>query len=386
MKKARGLLILLIFIMLCNIADASYSSVVITDVGWKGEYAVIKGVTASGECDRISVHVSDEEGQLVYKNEKETQEDGTFEFKFMPREETNFGKYEVIADGVDSENPTFSEFEYTKEMRTHKKHILKGDISIDITNYIPTISGNLESFEGRNCTIKLMDSSDERYVYENIISDDGMKSFSSTLPTLLQDKVYEFILETRLPDEEIMCITAEIATGGLASEISGAVAIGDKAGVKVEIQCPTIDVLNKSVIIDNNKEYSATLPNILSAFLCNIHLECDEEIFDFEDDEKKENEKLNLIYEFNISGTDNETYLIPVTNRVEMLIPFLIKIKYDTEYFEFSDVYTDLEDENKIQFKSGEIIFECSGKPGFINLVPLKALKTGKSVVSIYKY
>lgn len=277
--KRIGIVSLIILLSLCNFSYAeTVNTITVESVNYTDGYCVVKG-SISCNSEEVTLLVLDEFNEISYIDQKTSDASGKFEFRFKLKNEEQYGEYTVKVGGRNVATPAVQLFNYVQQVTTVENKVIEGDISVDVSWYIPTISGQITCYEEKQLEIEVNNVTDDTEIASEVITaEDGAFDFSYTLPSLLYSKDYTITIKCMDDNSELISMPFELSSNTISLTVNGNISMADNMKMTGTIQSSNIESLNKSFNITGNESMSFTLPNLLASMSCDMNFECFEKV------------------------------------------------------------------------------------------------------------
>lgn len=228
-----------------------------------GRYIQISGqIPNMTEDNQVTLFVGSTEN-IVYVSQKFGEDDGSFTFDFNVPPTLPSGKYPYKI-GNDTKFPMYEGVLEYSNTETESKFV-DIDLTVSINGYVPSITGTMNSGTDTTAALSIKNVTDSTDVINtSAATGDAAKNISCTLPSLLKPKTYNVELTCTEGEENLAVANIELASSTVLVSVSGNIAMGDNARFNVQIESTNTDLINKNMEVTGNKDFSATLPNIIS--------------------------------------------------------------------------------------------------------------------------
>ncbi len=315
-KIVKLLVVLSILLLGRNISVMAENSIQINSVGVNQNRIKVVGKTEAVTETEVSCIVTDESGNVVYLYQVSSDDAGNFIFDFSFADNVENGTYTVRCNCSGNASPAIKTFEYIATVKEPAEtNFMCGEINVNISSYVPVISGTISCGNSNSLIFSLVNKSDNAIIVsENITSENGEVFFSYTLPSLLRSKEYEFVLSWAKNEKIFSDISVNINASILALEIVGDVNTAPNVEIDATLQSANTGLIDKSFSCSESKSVSVTIPNILanaSFDLSFMGYELGEDIPEPSEPEKNEfkilNAGINQNGNMTVSGTTPNT-------------------------------------------------------------------------------
>lgn len=362
MKKFVVLLLSLITFSICNTVFAAPR--IICDATIDGEIVNISGqILESTARSEVTILVGTFENildieKVLYINQTHTDNDGRFEFIFPMPEDTGYGTYN-IAIGSNSGAKTYKDIiNYKEELPKVTNKYIDIDLDASINSYVPKIEGSITCSAGKTIVVEIKNITDQVDIANDIFNG-GVHEVSYQLPSILSGKEYTVSVSCFQGKYKLSQLYTTIDSSITSVSVDGFCNLADETNIECTIETNDINLIDKSISIKEDQEFSGSLPNILPNLSINLTMMGYETVL-----------APIEIYRCNITGRAFETFeMMAVVNNVETFDNKLYTISYDSEQVEVLSFFED--EENCINvgtFGDVEIIFF---EPGEIKFRPV---------------
>lgn len=268
MKKVISILVVLIMLISSIEVFASGTGIECTAETIDGVSYIsgkIKNVSGIYEVTVLVGDVDNISAETVYYIDKtNTNANGEFDFAFRFPGGTPSGTYNYcIATNATTERYDGT-IKYADPSDYMINQFINADLAVNISAYVPTISGTISCTEGKTVSIDILNKTDNAVIAEEIIvSEDGDMDVSYTLPGLLSPKEYELVLKCTEDDKEVVRAYATITSSGLMLEASGGITPADNVELDMQVRTKGIDLVNQNKKIIEAETFTGSLPNIV---------------------------------------------------------------------------------------------------------------------------
>lgn len=390
------------FLLSCfnlSYAEENNNTITINSVYNDENGVIASGSISSGKAEEITILVLDENEEISYIDQKKSNSDGSFEFRFKMKNPEQYGQYTVRIGGENVNTPKEVIFDYTEYIPMVEKEILNNDINVSISAYKPTITGSLECFEGRELEMVILNTTDNTEIAnEVILSNNGVFNFTYELPNLIYPKNYKILIECKNGEESLMALDVEISSSTITVSASGNITLAENVRMAGIMQSANTDLLNKEFNFTNSKSVSLTIPNLVASMACNMSFKCFETVPEISDEETIEETK------HIVSGSAGSEILLNIFgNNIISLSNKEVTIKYNPQELEVTDLcqFTSLTDtstgiindtnieilslsEGEITFKINKEILENKVFCGLLNAISFRKINNENSEISYY--
>ncbi|MBQ7794080.1 MAG: hypothetical protein IJ366_06105 [Clostridia bacterium] len=315
MKKTHIILTLILFALFSVTAYAQTGITCTTSVDGTNVIITgqISGVDKAHQVTLLVGNIADYSAvnpdDIIYINQTQSDSNGNFTFEFNMPEAAETGQEYSFAIGSDAGCPKYVGVIGNKlPTYTQEREILNADVTIDVVNYVPTISGTLQSLEGKNLTLQIQNITNSTVIANETISPyDGLRNISYTLPSLLTARDYAINIICADEESTLASISVEIDSSIVVVSIDGNIQTNDNVKIDARVQGNSTELIDKSLSVTGTKEVSATLPNVLANMSFRITASGYETVTVFP------TETLQTTYSY--SGTDGDKIVVPLIAR-----------------------------------------------------------------------
>ncbi len=313
-----------------------------TQVSFEGSLATITGkIDGTSSQSEVSLLVG-EPGNIVYIDQKTTENNGNFSFIVPFNENMNHGQYNYKI-GSNANTETYEDtINYEGPVNYITNNFLSVDINVSVSSYVPAISGTISCAKGKKVNISIKNITDNVIIaQETITSDNGEYELSYTLPNLISPKEYEALITVDDGSCEQVALNVNIDSAIIFVEAMGSISLTENTWLDVTAQSIGNDLINESTRIANSKELSLTIPNLVSNASVNLIVEGYERIVEGEEDSSRPNDsEENIQYPHDdLYGNSFET----ATEITDILYPVLGTVDQNSsDYISFIAPDTDI--------------------------------------------
>ena len=247
--------------------SSEYISMIAASVNVDGNYLTVSGSVNSGSGKKIGILVENSNGDMVYVLQATSDSEGKFHKTFPLSYNIDGEEYTVYigAQGVD--NHSVLKFEYTdRAIETITKKFFAADLSIELSSYVPHLTGTLACSQGKTVNMTIANVSDNTIIAtETVTYGDGVKTIDHTLPSLLNPKDFTLSFTVYEGSKNLTTINAQVDSAVILTKLSGNVTAGSDVSLEVTFSAENINIDDKYSVITEYKEFSASVPNLLSS-------------------------------------------------------------------------------------------------------------------------
>ncbi len=270
MKKVITIVIFSILLCLSNVVGAE-DNTIICETNVIDRYVEITGQipNATGE-NQVALVLGSLEN-ILYVDQVTSSANGEFKFSFkLPNTSERVGQTVMIGSDVD-EGFYQGTIEYGAEMRK----FADVDVSVNVSNYVPTLEGTIRCVSGKSMTLNIVNKTDNVTIADETITvDDGIYQLSCQLPSLLQKKIYTVSMTFNDGTQALAGMSVEVDSSVLFVTATGTVEIEEGTLIDARVQTVNTNLVDKNIALMSDQSISATLPNIISNSTYHISAEC----------------------------------------------------------------------------------------------------------------
>lgn len=287
MKKIILFLICLLILVVPTAIFAS-ESIIECSVDIAEQYVSIVGqITNTTSSKRVTLLVGDTDN-IIYIDQIASTGDGSFEFNFTLPDNTAEGTYNFRIGSNSDADTYIGTFMYEK---TIQRQFINADLVIDVSAYIPTLSGNISCIDGKVVRLEIINKTTNTIIANEAITyEDGNKNISFTLPSLINGVDYTVLITCIEDDKTLFTVNADIDSSYILVLGTGTIQLGDNVKLDVRARTTNSDLVDKSTTITSDKEISLSIPNVVANVTCNITMQGYEKVK--EDVTESENESI----------------------------------------------------------------------------------------------
>ncbi len=210
---------------------------------------------------------------VIYTEQTTSTEDGNFNFDFELPVTLPSGTYNFTVD-TDAEVPSYNGvLIYESTVEVIESQFFDGNIIVSVSNYIPTIVGNVSCVDGKEINFNVINSSDNTVIAQDIVtSEDGIYNLNYVLPSLITGKDYAVTISCENETQTLFSMDVEINSSVILVEVSGDIQVADDVKLETNVQTTNSNLINKSATITTNRSISTTIPNLVANMSCYVTL------------------------------------------------------------------------------------------------------------------
>lgn len=271
MKKTH-IIFTLILLAVLHITAYAESSISCTS-SVLGQNAVISGqIIGANKSHQVTVlvgNISDlsscNTDDIVYIDQIESDANGNFTFEFMIPNRFTPGEY-LYTIGSDAGCPKYTgRIVYPATTYTEEREFCNADITLDVVNYVPTLSGTLNCTNGKAMSLQIENITDSTVIAnDEMTSENGVYNISYTLPNLLTARDYTVTIVCSNEDTTLVEMSVEIDSSIITVSVNGNIQTSENVKLDARVQSNHSELIDESAIVTGTKNISTTLPNILS--------------------------------------------------------------------------------------------------------------------------
>lgn len=339
--KSKILFILCTLLLFCHLnipyAEGVNKTITIDSVYNDSGCIVAKGQINSNTKNQITILVLDENEEISYIDQKESNPDGSFEFRFKAKNESDYGQYTIRIGGDAVSPPSSVTFDYREPIQLVKNKFLNGSLNISINSFIPRITGTIECLDGKEAEFKILNVTDNTVIENLIITpQSGIAQISATLPNLLYTKEYKLIATAKDGDENLLSATLDLSSSPLSVGMTGTVTTGENVWIDGSVRSLNNNLINEDMTFTGSKSVDYTLPKLMSYGSYNLDFSCYENI-PFVPGENQP-ESLTDTYTYNITANEDFNFYINLKNITDLQNK-VITISFDSSDLTLTDGY-----------------------------------------------
>ena len=210
---------------------------------------------------------------VIYMGQTTSTNDGSFNFDFELPATLPSGNYNFTIDTDAGIEPYHGVLVYESTMEVIESQFFDGNIIVSVSNYIPTIMGNVSCIDGKEITFDVINSSDNTIIAQDTVtSEDGIYNLNYVLPSLITGKDYEVTISCENETQTLFSVDVEINSSIILVEVSGDIQVADNVKLESNVHTANSDLINKSATITSNKSISTTIPNLVANMSCYVTL------------------------------------------------------------------------------------------------------------------
>ena len=339
---------------------------------------------------------------------------GKFSFNFNMPMETESGNYNftITTDAeVDDYNGTLM---YESTVEVIESQFFDGNIIVSVSNYVPTILGNVSCTDGKEINFNVINSSDNIVIAQDkVTSEDGIYNLNYVLPSLITGKDYAITISCVNETKTLFSVNAEINSSIISVSVSGDIQVADNIKLETNVQTTNSDLINKSATITSNKSISTTIPNLVANMSCYVTLRGYESVIvdnNPEPEPEPDPEPLpdadevfqTIETEYPVEGGVGSLDRVMVNiSSIPMLHEKVFTINYDSTYLELIDIcaFTNTKElttgmvagtyveilsvmDGQVKFKINKTFSDKVVTSGVINMMTFKKISSETAVVT----
>lgn len=148
--------------------------------------------------------------------------------------------------------------------QTAKNEIVNADIYVNLSAYVPTISGTISCAEGKMVTLIINNITNNTVIAnQTITAEMENQSISYTLPSLVSSKEYEVTVSCTENGNSLAYMSVILDSSIVAVSINGTATTADTVDVNASLQTTNTGLIDKNISFTGNKTLSTTIPNLL---------------------------------------------------------------------------------------------------------------------------
>lgn len=207
---------------------------------------------------------------VIHTEQTASGEDGAFSFNFALPATLPSGSYTYTIESNADIHSYTGTIEYTAVI---EKQFVDGNIIVNISNFVPSISGTINCAEGKTATLKITNLSDNTIIAEDIItSADGTHSVAYTLPTLLTGKDYMVDVQCTDGNSTLCVANMNIDSSVLLVSLEGTAQVAENVRLDMQLKTTDSDLIDKNISITSSQSFSGTIPNLVANMSCDLAL------------------------------------------------------------------------------------------------------------------
>lgn len=244
--------------------------VVCNEVVHRNNVIITGRVEGVSEKCKVTILVGNND-DYFYIDQIDSGANGEFVFEFNLPENFKTGTYKYAIGNTAGAEKYEGQFEYDSGEIEKLDQFIKADININISGYVPTIEGRIESLNDITTTLNIINETSQTTIANDVItSNDNVYSFSYSLPSLL--KLTEYTVKFTCCDNQKVLANTSITIDSsiLNIGIEGLINITENALINTSIESSNTDILDTTMQIEENKTFTASVPNI--AAYASFHL------------------------------------------------------------------------------------------------------------------
>ncbi len=246
--------------------DADDIQMIAASLNIDGNYLTVNGTASSGFGKKVGILVENSNAELVYVVQTVTDSEGKFRKTFPLSYNIEGEVYTVYigANGMDTHSVLT--FEYTdRTTETVTRKFFDANLSIELTSYVPHLTGTLACSQGKTVNMTITNISDNTLVATETVSfSDGAKAIDYTLQSLLNPKDYELSFVVSEGQKILTTINAQIDSAVILTAFQGNVTVGEGVSLEVAFTSDSTSIDDNYSVITEDKALSSSVPNLLS--------------------------------------------------------------------------------------------------------------------------
>ena len=148
--------------------------------------------------------------------------------------------------------------------QTVKNEIVNADIYVNLSAYVPTISGTISCSEGKMVTLNINNITNNTVIAnQTITAEAGHQNILYTLPSLVSSNEYEVIISCTENGNSLAYMSVILDSSILAVNIAGTATTANNVDINASLQTTNTDLVDKNLSFTGTKELSTTIPNLL---------------------------------------------------------------------------------------------------------------------------
>lgn len=273
--------------------------------------------TIEGETICISGRLSGVEGgqqifllvgdwdNVLYVNQTQSDENGSFSFSFLLPDETPSGQYEFRLGTPALTTPytgilTYGEYE--------NLNFMSADLDINVSAYVPQLTGTVSCAAGKSIDILIENKTDQTVIFQQTVtSANGEFPISCTLPNLLSGKDCDVFIRCMEGTTVKAQIDATISSQLLTISLDGTAQTADNVNMSAILTDTNTGIVDRQITFSGNRAVNATLPNVLPYMAFHLVIEGNEQEFNTSAD--------NAVTTFELTGNANAKKTISLTGK-----------------------------------------------------------------------
>ena len=268
MKQKRGYSILLIcmffVIQLMSWIVVYADSTITATAKVDGRHVTITGsMGSSGSGQEVTLRVGEPEN-ILYIDQVNCNSVGNFQFQFTMPENLPDGEYDYYLGS--RRNGKFSgSFSYYGNKPVQTRKVMEADLDIVLSNYVPTVSGTISCFPGKEVEIYAKNITDNKVIrWISIQAEDGSYHFSTTLPSLISAKEYELSIVCKDESGVLASTSVVIDSSIILVSVDGTITTTDGVTMDIRAKSSNTNLIDKSTTISGTRSVSEIIPNLIA--------------------------------------------------------------------------------------------------------------------------
>ena len=132
--------------------------------------------------------------------------------------------------------------------QTEKNEIINADIYVNLSEYVPTISGTISCSDGKMVTLNINNITNNTVIANQIITAEaGNQNISYTLPSLVSSKKYEVIISCEENGNSLAYMSVILDSSIIAVNITGTATTANTVDINASLQTTNTGLVDKNV-------------------------------------------------------------------------------------------------------------------------------------------
>lgn len=149
--------------------------------------------------------------------------------------------------------------------QTVRTKFVDADVNISISGYVPSITGTVYCTEGKTITITITNLSNNTVIANELITaEQGARTLSYTLPSLIYPKEYEVTINCTENGISLTNMSVTIDSSIILVSIDGTITTSSNVELDASVQSVNTGLIDTSDTYTGHKEVSTTIPNLVS--------------------------------------------------------------------------------------------------------------------------
>ncbi len=374
-------MVLVILMCLSSTIYANERSIYCSETVTGNMVQITGGISNFSQEAIITLLVEDVE-KIVHIAQISSEDDGTFAFEFRLPAWTECGVCEYKIGSDADAGMYVGEFTYDGVTEVEGVQFLDADINVDVSLYVPTITGTIACMDGISAVFNIVNTVDQTTIAsDSITCDDGAYEISYTLPSLARNTSYCISLVCYDGDESVLESSMNISSSILKIDASGNVNLADDVTLTGNIQTTNTGLIDKNIVISNDASFDESILNVA------LSMEFDFAIDGFI---KRDNAQDFGESEYTIEGNVGDfVYLPAIVHNIESFDEKVFELEYSTSQLQLlslnaicGDDLTDVGVYGNIEVLSNE-----NGKITFaVKNIEIPSNKSWSGVMNIFKF